>query len=335
MTPPKLTFFCELEADALKELFADGTLIGDLKVLKASVSLGIIDFSQERASVVSRLNQADIPVEAWLLLPKDQGYWFNVDNASQTITRYAGFKTWSVKYGLQWSAIGLDIEPNIRILQALAARKRRVLPSVLLRALKRGRLKRARAFYKELDRQIHKDGYRVHSYQFPVILDERKMGSTLLQRVAGLIDLPADQEVHMLYTSFLRPYGSGVLWSYAPEAQAIGLGSTGGGVSIRLGDVRPLEWEELARDLRHAWCWTDDLYIFSLEGCVRQGFISKLKNFEWDQPIIEPLEMAIRVDGWRNTFHSVLWISAHPWVILLYILVLFLLFIPLRRRKTV
>ncbi len=29
MTPPKLTFFCELEADALKELFADGTLIGD------------------------------------------------------------------------------------------------------------------------------------------------------------------------------------------------------------------------------------------------------------------------------------------------------------------
>jgi hypothetical protein len=96
-----------------------------------------------------------------------------------------------------------------------------------------------------------------------------------------------------------------------------------------------LEWEELARDLRHAWCWTDDLYIFSLEGCVRQGFISKLKKFEWDQPIIEPLEMAIRVDGWRNTFHSVLWISAHPWVILLCILALFLLFIPLRRRKTV
>ncbi len=80
-------------------------------MLKASVSLGIIDFSQERASVVSRLNQADIPVEAWLLLPKDQGYWFNLDNASQTITRYAGFKLGRLNtvYNGQPSALILNL----------------------------------------------------------------------------------------------------------------------------------------------------------------------------------------------------------------------------------
>ena len=56
--------------------------------------------------------------------------------------------------------------------------------------------------------------------------------------MAGLVDIEVDREVWMLYTSFVRPNGAGVLASYAPEAQSVGLGSTGGGVELGAGDVR-------------------------------------------------------------------------------------------------
>jgi hypothetical protein len=62
---PRLTFFCELEADALEALFADSSVIGNLATLEASVSLGILDLSPGRAAVVRRLNEAGIPVIAW------------------------------------------------------------------------------------------------------------------------------------------------------------------------------------------------------------------------------------------------------------------------------
>ena len=84
---PKLTFFCELEADELQALFADSSVIKNLLALEASVSLGILDLTSERAGVVHSLNEAGIPVIAWQLLPMEQGYWFNVSNAAQASTR--------------------------------------------------------------------------------------------------------------------------------------------------------------------------------------------------------------------------------------------------------
>jgi len=92
------------------------------------------------------------------------------------------------------------------------------------------------------------------------------------------------------------------------------IGSTGGGVDIGLVDMRPLDWEELSRDLRLAWYWCEDLYIFSLEGCVRQGYMGRLKGFQWDYPILLPDDQIRRVNGWRGTIRSGLWLFAHPLV---------------------
>jgi hypothetical protein len=155
----------------------------------------------------------------------------------------------------------------------------KLLPELLKRVMSRGQLARSQAAYASLARDIRNDGYIVETYQFPVIVDERKTGSTLLRRAAGLVDVPADREVWMLYSSFSRPMGVGYLWSYAPEAQRIALGSTGGGLHSNLVDPRPLDWDEFARDLRLGWYWTNELYIFSLEGCLRQGFMDRLKSF--------------------------------------------------------
>lgn len=321
MAKPQLTFFCELEADRLQELFADEAIIDGLRAVQGEVSLGILDLSPERAAVVQLLNQNRISVTAWQLLPKDQGYWFNVDNAPQAAARYQTFKRWTAKHKLRWGGIGLDIEPDIREMRQLAVDRRRLLPVLLKRGLDMERLRRAQMQYQTLVAQIRADGYRVDSYQMPLIVDERQAGSTLLQRLAGLVDIAVDREVLMLYSSLFRPYGVGILWSYAPEAQSVGVGVTGGGVEIEgVTSSPPLSWDEFARDLLLARRWTDDIHIFSLEGCIQQGFLAKLADFDWEQPFVPPVDSAMQVQHVRQALRTALWASAHPWLVTIGIL---------------
>lgn len=331
MNLPRLTFFCELGSEDLQTLFADVSVVENLLDLKASLSLGIIDLSPQRAEVVQKLNIKGIPVVAWLLLPMEHGYWFNIENVQQAKARYQEFQSWTAEHDLRWAAIGLDFEPDIRDLRQMATHKWSLLPTLLRRAFDRQGLSHAQTAYSNLVAQIRADGYVVESYQIPLIADERKIGSTLLRRITGLVDIQVDREILMLYTSFLRSHGAGYLWSYAPEAKFIGLGSTGGGVYAGIIESAPLEWRELARDLRLAWYWSNDLYIFSLEGCVHQGYLERLRTFEWDQPILFPDEVAERVEMWRKVLRMILWVSNHGTVILVGLMIILLLINRLRR----
>lgn len=280
------------------------------------MSLGIIDLSHERAEVVQQLNAAGVPVVAWLLLPKEQGYWFNLDNSVFATARYAAFKTWTAEYGLIWDGIGLDIEPDIGEITQFAKGNMRQLPRVIWRLFDNRRLMEGLADYRKLIDQIHADGYFVESYQFPLIADERQARSTLLQRGLGLVDLQVDSEVWMMYTSFLGRNGIGLLVSYAAEAQALALGSTGGGVDSEFGKFKPLTWLELERDMRLAYHFCSDLYIFSLEGCVDQGFMSHFKNFLWDYPILIPESGLAKANSLRTAIQTSMWIIKHAWLFL-------------------
>jgi hypothetical protein len=187
----------------------------------------------------------------------------------------------------------------------------RLVPILLPRLFDRGRPQRAAAAYTALVAQIRADGWTVENYQFPLIADERRAGSTLLQRL-GLVDVATDREVWMLYTSFMRGLGPGLLWTYGPEAAAIGVGTTGGGPDVPGSPQMPsLTWPELARDLRLARHWTDDILIHSLEGCVQQGFLDKLRSFDWVQADTPP-NRAWAAQGLRRTLQATLWATAHP-----------------------
>jgi hypothetical protein len=317
MGKPRITFYCELEDDELANLFDQPGLIEDLQSMQASISVGLLDLSPLRAGVIRKLNDAGIPVVAWLLLPKQEGYWCNLGNAPQAVARYEDIKIWSAQHSLRWDGFGLDIEPDIREMEQFAQARLQMGWKLIGRVFRRRNLSEAKERYKALVEQIRSDGYRVDVYQLPVIVDERHMRSSILQRTFCLVDLQADREVLMLYSSFLRPRGPGFLWSYGSQSQSIGVGSTGGGVDVGVLDARPLEWNELARDLRLAWVFSDDIHIFSLEGCVQAGYLKRLKDFEWDHPIIEPVEQADIVDGWRTALRSFLWLSAHPMTIIL------------------
>lgn len=311
MPTPKLTFFCELDVASLQALFSNPAVIQALQALKAGVSLGIVDQEPARAEVVQRLNTAGIPVSAWLLLKVEQGYYAGLDNARQMQACYQEFQAWTAANELEWAAVGLDIEPDLRDIQAFEQNPWSMAPIFLRRLLPRRGLSHAEAIYRRLVDKIRADGYRVESYQFPVIIDERKAGTTLLRRLTGLVDVTVDREVWMLYTRFSLNLGVGYLWNYAAEAQSIAVGSTGGGITPAEDGPQPLDWDELSRDLRLAWHYTDSLYIFSLEGCVRQGFLERLKTFAWDVPIIFPEAQAEVFTAWRSALQSSLWLSRH------------------------
>jgi hypothetical protein len=309
---PHLTFFCELEPQDLAALFHDPQVVADLAVLGARVSMGLLDLGLERAAIVRQLNAAGIPVTAWLLLPRSQGYYFCLDNASEARARYVDFKRWTAQEGLRWEAVGLDIESDLREMERTQAAAWQTALTLLRRTLNSSRLRQGLAQYRDLVARIRADGYQVEAYQFPMIVDERRTGSTFLQRATGVMDLSVDREVLMLYTS-LVPGREAALWSYARDAQGIAVGSTVGGF-----DSQPkLGWAELSRDLRLAHCWTEDLYIFSLEGCVRQNLLARLRDFDWREPVPAPFSAAAGVDRARMALQTVLWIGARPALLLI------------------
>ncbi|MBE0696043.1 MAG: hypothetical protein IH586_03885 [Anaerolineaceae bacterium] len=332
---PRLAFFCELPSGPLETLFADPQVIDFLVETRSAVGLGIIDLSDQRAGVVKQLNEAGIPVNAWLLLPKDKGYWFNLDNGANALERYDAFREWTERHGLRWARIGLDIEPDIRALQGISKQRWAGLPALMKPIFDANRLKRGTQTYHQLIKRIHNDGYVVEAYHFPFILDERGARSSALQRLTGLVDLPeADYEAFMLYSSFLRPWGPGMLWSYGPQAEIIAVGSTGGGVTLDgILDIRPLNWNELQADLLLANQHTTDIYIFSLEGCVEQNFLPLLRSIDWTQPAHIPYRAAQRVDDMRKTFQRGLWLLARPAWILFGLAMLVSVLTLLSRRK--
>ena len=219
------------------------------------------------------------------------------------------------RHELVWDGVGLDIEPDARIYLQIMDGPWGLVPMLAPQLFDRARPARSRTAYRELVARIRADGWRVENYQFPLIADERQAGSTLLQRLA-LVDVTTDREVWMLYTSFLRALGPGLIWAYGPEAAAIGVGTTGGGPDIPGSPQMPsLSWPELARDLRLARHFCDQILIHSLEGCVWQGFLPRLRAFEWAD-VERPPDGARAATALRRSLRAALWASAHPRLVL-------------------
>jgi hypothetical protein len=308
---PRLTFACELDASRLSALVADAAVIDDLRALEARVAMMLSDLSSERADAVRRLNAAGVPVVAIPLLPYAEGYYFTADNAERAAARYHEWKEWTAEHQLGWVGVGLDIEPDVRVYEAIADNPWRLLPILLSGLRNRERPRRAADAYAALVARIRADGWIVENYQFPPLADERRVGSTLLQRLFGLVDVATDREVWMLYTSFMRSIGPGLLWSYAPEARVVAVGSTGGAPNIPGSPQVPtLNWQELASDLRLAHHWCDDLYVHSLEGCVQQRFLGRLRSVQWSEATAPPSAKAAA--ALRRALRAALWLSARP-----------------------
>lgn len=223
--PLPLTFACcEQPTPAVEAFFSNPAVIPAVKDIHANVAVAIVDLSPGRAEVVHRLNQAGIPLTAWIVLPKEQGYYINADNAPAAFARIEKFENWTARYALHWTSVGLDIEPNFQELASLKGHPWRLAGYLLDRSLDGARLRHARSAYSSLIQRIQSAGFPVQTYQMPYRADEREAGSTLLDRLLGTVDVRGNLEVLMLYTSYSPSTDSAMIWKLGSDAQAIVVG---------------------------------------------------------------------------------------------------------------
>lgn len=288
---PQIIFFCELEGPPLLELLAQPGVLSFLANGEYGIAVALHNLSLETAQAVALLNQYHIPVIAWLLLPAEEGFWFNLQNYPQAIERYRAVRQWALTHSLHFQAIGIDIEPPLG--EVIASRRRgiRDIARRIWLAHENVLYESARAAYLDLIAEIHHDGYEVHTYQLPIIVDDRRAATTTIQRALDIIDLPADVEVLLCFSSIPleqlgNDLGGALIDSYGPSADAIAVGCIVGSAvrSSSAEDLPPLTWDALERDLLLAAQYTDTIYLFSLEGCVERGLLSRLAQIDWVAP---------------------------------------------------
>ncbi|WP_240695709.1 hypothetical protein [Candidatus Chloroploca sp. Khr17] len=286
---PQLIFFCELERDELWALLHDELLLAELSVHGYGVAVAMRHFDEPTAAAVRLLNQHRIPAIAWLLLSPDEGFWFHLQNYPQAVERYTAFRGWALTHGLHFQAIGLDIEPPRNEVDHIHRWGLRDLTRRAWLARENVLFASARLAYTELIARIHHDGAEVHTYQLPILADDRRAGTSLAQRALDIVDLPADVEVLICYSSapldaLGNDLGGALVASYGPAADSIAVGVVPGTSGReRSGDAPPpLSWEALERDLLLAARHTDTIYIYSLEGCAQRGLMGRLATIDWD-----------------------------------------------------
>ncbi len=308
---PQLEFACcEHGIEEMQGLFSQADVIAILKDLHATVAIPTLDFSLQRADVVRLLNRQGIPVVAWMLLPKEQGHYLTADNSPAAVARFADFQRWTHDSGLQWRAVGLDIEPNYAELAQLRGHRWRMTKTLLRRSLNGERVRRAHQAYSSVVDQIRSYGYPVQIYEMPYIPAERRAHSTLPDRVLGTVDVQGDEDYLMLYTNIARPVGAGMIWSLGSQSWGIGIGSTDGNGAPGTGNG-PLDWDEFARDLIVAGHFTRHVGIYDLEGCVRQGFLPRLRTFDWGQSVAIPAESVQRARRLGFIVRCSLWVISN------------------------
>lgn len=279
--PPRLTVLSELPEASFEALVTDG-VVATLARLGAAVSMATLDLGQARERAVRRLSAAGIPLIAWLVVDEADGYWAHARNAAVVRRRFDEVRAFEERVGIRFSAFALDIEPRLGDDDVLPTAGVRVVGRLFRRVLTPDELARCEAEWAATCAAIRAEGRPLLAYLPPPMLDERR--STLLRRTLGLTRPTVDVEIPMLYSSFLRPMGAGVVASYARGAAAVAVGSTGGGVTAGgLDQVRPLSWAELARDLRLV-ADVPDVHLFSLEGAIAQGQLARLVDFDWTEP---------------------------------------------------
>lgn len=269
----------------MQSLLTNPNVIANLKSLHAGLGVAIVDFTPERAELVRRLNGEGIPAIAGLGMPPGQGFYFNAENAPEAAARFAAFDAWSREQGLRWDAVGLDIEPNFAELGSLNGHRWRLFTTFLWRAVDIQRMQRAQRVYSALIADIRSRGYVVQTYQLPYLPVERKAHSSLLDRMLGTVDVRGDQEVLMLYTSYAGPAGAAIIWKLGPDAQSIAICCTDGDPAA---NPAVLDWSRFSSDLIVAGHFSHLIGVYNLEGCVRQGFLPRLKTMNWSQSVTIP-----------------------------------------------
>ena len=183
-----ISFFNELKSPELVELFKDTNLIPNLQAIHGEIRMGTLDLTPERAGIVKKLNDAGVPVVAWVVLSEEDGYFSNSINADLSKKRYQEIKDWADKNQLKLKAIGFDFEIDMNDLKLAKSSPIKLVYKMFTRLYEDdNNLKSAKLKYDTLMAQVKADGYAVEGYYFPFITDEVANGTTSIQKMARFI----------------------------------------------------------------------------------------------------------------------------------------------------
>lgn len=276
---PQLFFFCELSGTDLLRLLDYPDVLNLLATRAYGIALALPVFDDGYAAATRVLNTHGIPVVAWLTLPADEGLAFNLQNYPRAAACYQVFHAWAQANALRFAGVGFDMEPPLSDALFVGWSSAREITRRLWLARDNALFPAARAAYLELMAAARRDGYEVHAYQIPLIADDRRIGTTLLQRALDIVDLPADVEVLMCLSETAPEwFGSALIAVYGPSADALAVGSSDSSGAI-------LHWEDLRRDLLLAATYTDIIYVATLEQCVANGHLARIAALDWETPV--------------------------------------------------
>ncbi|NJP07926.1 MAG: hypothetical protein HC837_21045 [Chloroflexaceae bacterium] len=293
-----------------QQLLTDG-LLDALATNNYGLALAMIDLSDARAAVMRQLNQHAVYTVAWLLLPPDEGYRLTLHNYPQAIEHYRAIHAWALEHDLQIDAVGLGIES----LADDRGQIRNYGPGTLWERLQDEYefYRNARMAYHDLADEIRRDGYEIHAYQLPLLADDRRAGTTLVQRALDVVDLPSDVEVLICSSRWTveglgRDLGAALISSYRSDTDSIGIGNTTGLLTLeqRYGQHHPLDWHVLERDLLLAARHTDIVYLFALESCLECGLLPRIAALDWQQEPDVPMRSMVVLETFRLSLLLVL-----------------------------
>jgi hypothetical protein len=331
---PQIFFACcDQGMSDMESWLGNPEVIAQLQRLHAGLAVEISDFSMERARAVKRLNEDGIPLTAWLVMSREQGHYLNGFNALEANERFAQFEKWTHDNALKWDAVGLDIEPNFDQLKKVAEHKGGFLWLMITRFFDYAQVERGRVAYVALVKRIQASGYPVQTYQMPFIVEERAVHATLVERLFGIVDVRGDDEVLMAYSSFNHAAGGGIPLIYGQQAESLAVGITAADKSAGL---TALSWEEFSRDLIVAAHFSRVVGVYSLEGCIRQGFLPRMIALDWGQTVMIPADQIAAAQKFDRHLRHAIWLfSRLPYVVIaLVLLVICFVWWLVRRRRS-
>ncbi len=187
------------------------------------------------AALIRAAGKAQVGVRAWLVLPKDQGYWLNEADIDQYALQLTKLLAWIRTENLPVTAITFDIEPGWDYTQqfiALASNTGRPTRVNDLVALMKHHVDHA-AFlvsqqrFEALIDQVHAAGLAAHCVTYPMVLDDYQNRDSILQ---DALDIPVagldwDETSFMIYRSTFQllaeqSLSNDLIYSYAVDAVA-------------------------------------------------------------------------------------------------------------------
>ncbi|MEM6800965.1 MAG: hypothetical protein AAF696_06145 [Bacteroidota bacterium] len=281
---PLLSFFSHSNSEEFQQLISRPGVLQSLQNMGAEIRIGIVEMNEARAKSIQTLNEAGIPVFAWIKALEVQGSTFRVDNASSLLKRYQSFKSWSDQYGLIWQGVGIDLRPKAEVMSSWVEEPVLSAWNSYLNLFNQKESELAKPLFQEFQEAVHQDGYVLETYVLPFAMDEDPEEASGLQYLTRILNVNSDRVIPLCYTSYPFISAASIL-DYGSRAQRVGLGSTSMPISPQKTSLQALDWEMLSRDLRLAHDVCKEIHLDNLEGIVANGWLEAIELFDFSESV--------------------------------------------------